>query len=305
MALNKISPFPPETATSALPTLENSSKHSDSVSFCTAATNISSSTQKGYLRCIDDIDKVRSIAVSKSGCIVISSGSLGKLTIYNDNYDLLNDKVIQGLDICVITISDDDIIIAASVCKICKLNMELNEVMSVKGSNVKDWTYPYGIALGTKGRLYVAAVDSAIILNDDLTHYKVFAEKTQSFSIAVDSSGRVYRPVLTLNTIQVFSSEGEPLFKFGDPGLSPVPQFSLLSPLSIAIDHNDNVYVGVGMNSLNVFSKEGKFISVLTSSGTKLGQLSDVPVALCIDNRHHILYFAEHSTKKVQIFKLM
>ena len=84
---------------------------------------------------------------------------------------------------------------------------------------------------------------------DDLTYYKVFAEKYKPFSIAVNSSGHVYLPDLTAHTIHVFSSEGEPLFTFGGPGRPPVPQFSLLGPLSIAIDRDDNVYVGVAMKA--------------------------------------------------------
>ena len=260
--------------------------------------------QKGYVCTINDISEVRSIAISRSGHVVISSGSEGKLSTYNEAYELISSKVVSGLNMCAITISQEDILLAASVCKICKFDMQLNEVMSVNASDMKEWTNPFGIALGIKGRLYAAAVEKAIILNDDLTYYKVFAEKYKPFSIAVNSSGHVYLPDLTAHTIHVFSSEGEPLFTFGGPGRPPVPQFSLLGPLSIAIDHDDNVYVGVAMKSLNIFSQEGKFLSVLTSSGNKPGQLDDTPTALCIDHSHQMMLFTEKNASRVQVFKL-
>ena len=121
--------------------------------------------QKGYVCTINDISEVRSIAISRSGHVVISSGSEGKLSTYNEAYELISSKVVLGLNMCAITISQEDILLAASVCKICKFDMQLNEVMSVNASDIKEWTNSFGIALGMKGRLYAAVVEKAIILN--------------------------------------------------------------------------------------------------------------------------------------------
>ena len=120
----------------------------------------------------------------------------------------------------------------------------------------------------------------------------------------MNSDGLVYLPLQTEQTVQVFSPDGEPLFQFGGPGRDPLPQFSLMVPMSIAIDpNNNNVYVGTGMNCVNVFDKEGKFLEVFGSKGTEPGEFSGLPQALCIDHNGHI-YVGEKSVNRMQIFKL-
>lgn len=256
---------------------------------------------------LEDIKDPKSIAVSKNGEIVVAGGSKGRIMVYSEKFEKLLEKKIKELSYCSFVIDQTDTIVAVTVLSIHKLDMQLNEIMKVskqQNSSLKELTNPFGVALGNKGRLYIAGVKKAHIINADLTYHSTFAQKCQAFAIAVNSEGLVYLPLQTEQTVKVFTPEGEPLFQFGGPGKEPLPQFSLLVPMSIAIDpDNDNVYVGTGMDSVNVFDKVGKFLEVFGSKGSEPGEFSGLPVTLCIDHKGFI-YVGEKSVNRVQIFKL-
>ena len=105
----------------------------------------------------------------------------------------------------------------------------------------------------------------------------------------------------------MFTSEGDPLivalFQFGGPGRNPLSQFSLMPPMSVAIDVNDKVYVGTGMTTITVFDKDGKFQDKISSSGSEPGQFEGCPAPLCIDNKGR-LYAGDQSGDKLQIFQI-
>ncbi len=254
---------------------------------------------------IEDIKEPKRIAVGRNGEIVVAT-SKGKFMVFNEKYEKMIEKEMKELSHCTMVINQDNDIVVLTGWGFLKLDMELNELAKVtakESPSLKQLTTSYGMALGVEGRLYIAGVKQAHIINADLTYYKTFAEKCQAFAIAVSSEGHVYLPVLKVNTIRVFSAEGEPLFQFGEPGRSPVPQFSLLGPMALAVDSHDNVYVGVAMKTVNVFDKEGTFLRVFGSQGSEPGQFEDVPTVMCIDQRG-FLYVGECKPRRVQIFKL-
>lgn len=252
----------------------------------------------------EEVKEPKSIAVGRNGEIVVATAK-GKFTVFNEKYELVAEEKFKHLSHPSVVIDPENTIIVVHGCAFSKLDMELNEIARVttkESPSLKELKAVYAMAAGKGGRLYLAGVKKAHIINPDLTHYGNFAEKCQAFAIAVSSEGNVYLPVLSENTIHVFSAEGEPLFKFGGPGRSPVPQFSLLCPTAIALDSHDRVYVGAGMSTVNVFDREGKHISVVGTRGSEPGEF-DQPIVMYID-QEGFLYVGEKGNKRVQVFKL-
>lgn len=287
---------------------QTSSFQRDGVTFAkSASAPCSKRVVNSPVAILEDIKDPKSIAVSRNGEIVVAGGSKGKIMIFNEKFKKLLEKKIQGLSHCPLLIDDTDTILVFSVLGVTKFNMELDEIFKVtkrENPDLNEMTNPFGVALGSGGRFYIAGVKKAHILNADLTYHSTFAQKCQAFDIAVNNDGLVYLPLQKEQTVRVFSPDGEPLFQFGGPGRHPLPQFSLMVPMSIAIDpKNSNVYVGTGMDCVNVFDKEGKFLEVFGSKGTEPGEFSGLPAALYIDHNRYI-YIGEKSANRVQIFQL-
>ncbi len=268
---------------------------------------------------IEDVKEPKHIAVGRNGEIVVAT-SKGKFMVFNEKYEKVIEKELKELSHCTMVIDQENVIIVLTGWGFLKLDMELNELAKVtakESPSLKQLTTSYGMALGVEGRLYIAGVKRAHIINADLTYYKSFAEKCnadltyyktfaercQVLAIAVSSEGHVYLPVLKVNTIRVFSAEGEPLFQFGGPGRSPLPQLSLVGPMALALDSHDNVYVGLVVGTVSVFDKEGKFLQLFGSQGFEPGEFQEVLTVMCIDQRG-FLYVGERSPRRVQIFKL-
>ena len=99
------------------------------------------------------------------------------------------------------------------------------------------------------------------------------------------------------------TAQKDPLFQFGGPGRNPLPQFSLMAPMSVAIDVSNMVYVGTAMSTITVFDKDGTFHDKIGSKGSKPGQFKRCPAPLCIDDKEK-LYVGEHNGGKVPIFQI-
>ena len=265
--------------------------------------------QAGLNQPVHVLEKVKgphSIAVARSGEIVVVEKSSGLVRIFSADYKQLLEKEVDNLCYCSLVIGADNIITAVTAMGFVQMDMHLNELRKVTKHEVPDLqsiSTPYGMAQGKEGHLYIAGVEKGHIVNADLSYYKSFAEGFRAFGIAVSSHGNVYLPVLSENTVHVFSPDGEPLFFFGAPGHAPLPHLSLRAPMSLALDRHDNVYVGTGMNCVNVFDKEGKFLEAFGTRGSKLGQFESVPSAIFVDH-HQFLYVGERGTDRIQIFKL-
>ena len=75
------------------------------------------------------------------------------------------------------------------------------------------------------------------------------------------------------STCQVFSSDGDYLFSFGDLGKGP-GQFK--GPHGLAIDSENNVYVADLYNHrIQVFTSTGKFLRTFGKEGRLPGELSE------------------------------
>ena len=246
-----------------------------------------------------------SVAVGRNGDIVVSTKK-DVMYVFNKSYELVAEQRFKDLSNCCVVVDDSNTIIAAGPSAFAKLDMELNKLRCVlfhERPDLKEqMTFPYAMAVGKEGKLYIAGAKKAYIVDPaDFTLCKCFAEKCLAFGIAVNSIGLVYLSVQKENTVRVFTADGDPIFQFGGPGRSPLPHMTLLCPMTLAIDCKDSVYVATVMKHVNVFDKDGVFLEKYQRSET--GQDECMAASLCADDRGR-LFVAEGETRKIYVYEL-
>src|SRR5215212_7476896 len=103
--------------------------------------------------------------------------------------------------------------------------------------------------------------------------------------IAVDQEGNVYVADTANNRIQVFSSNGTFVSKWGKYGTG---DGLFNSPTGIAIDQEGNVYVAdTANNRIQVFSSNGTFVSKWGNLGVSNGTLAS-PTGIAIDQEGNV-----------------
>jgi sugar lactone lactonase YvrE len=144
----------------------------------------------------------------------------------------------------------------------------------------------------------------------------MFREPTD---VAWDSKGNIYISDGYINSrIAKYDMHGKWVKSWGEPGTEP-GQFHL--PHAIAIDSNDNVYVGDRSNHrIQVFDTDGKFLRMFaitlppdpatravygnTPSGDRLTQVIGAPNSICITPGPNQVMFVGESTFPGRIFKV-
>ena len=260
------------------------------------------------VKVLPNIESPISVAVGKNEEIVISLQEDPSIVIFNEKYEKVSEVHDDTLSHCCIAVDSSNNILAFGVMGIKKFNMSGQELLAISNDEkpgLQQLGTPRAVAIGKKEQIYIVDIaDHKVhILDREFNHIKSFAEECVAFGIAVNSDGNVYVPDMENNTVWVFTSEGDALFQFGGPGRKPLPQFSLMVPMSVAIDVNNKVYVGTGMSTITVFDKDGNFQDKIGSSGSKPGQFEGCPAPLCIDNKGR-LYAGDQSGDKLQIFQI-
>jgi DNA-binding beta-propeller fold protein YncE len=141
----------------------------------------------------------------------------------------------------------------------------------------------------------------------------------QPTDVAWDSQGNIYISDGYINSrVAKYDKDGNWVKSWGTPGTGP-GQFNL--PHSIAIDRNDNVYVGDRTNHrIQVFDTDGNFkrmfeIDVMpdpatkavygpTPAGDRLKQVIGAPNSMCITPGANQVMFVGESTYPGRIFKV-
>ena len=259
------------------------------------------------LKVLPNIKNPISIAIGKNAEIVISVRGNPSIFIFNEEYENVSEVHDDTLSHCCIVVDSSNNILAFGTRGIKKFNMAGQELLVISKRDKPDLQFssPHAVAIGEKEQIYVADIGAkkVHILDREFNYIKSFAEECIACGVAVNSVGNVYVAVTKQNTIRVFTSEGDPLFQFGGPGRNPLPQFSLMAPMSVAIDVSNMVYVGTAMSTITVFDKDGTFHDKIGSKGSKPGQFKRCPAPLCIDDKGK-LYVGEHNGDKVQIFQI-
>jgi sugar lactone lactonase YvrE len=141
----------------------------------------------------------------------------------------------------------------------------------------------------------------------------------QPTDVAWDSQGNIYITDGYINSrVAKFDKNGDWVKSWGTKGTGP-GQFNL--PHSIAIDRNDNIYVGDRSNHrIQVFDTDGKFLRMFsidvppdpktrsvngaTPTGARLAQLIGAPNSLCITPGPNPVLFVGETTYPGRIFKV-
>jgi sugar lactone lactonase YvrE len=141
----------------------------------------------------------------------------------------------------------------------------------------------------------------------------------QPTDIAWDSAGNIYITDGYVNSrVAKYSKSGDWIMSWGDKGTAP-GQFRL--PHAIAIDRNDNIYVGDRTNRrIQVFDTGGKFLRMFTidvppvpgtravngntPTGERLAAVIGAPNSICISPGASQVMFVGESTFPGRIFKV-
>jgi sugar lactone lactonase YvrE len=141
----------------------------------------------------------------------------------------------------------------------------------------------------------------------------------QPTDVAWDSKGNIYISDGYINSrVAKYDNDGNWVKQWGTKGTAP-GQFNL--PHAIAIDNNDNVYVGDRSNRrIQVFDTEGKFLRMFTidvppdpktravngntPSGQALARAIGAPNSICITPGPNQVMFVGESTYPGRIFKV-
>jgi DNA-binding beta-propeller fold protein YncE len=141
----------------------------------------------------------------------------------------------------------------------------------------------------------------------------------QPTDVAWDSAGNIYISDGYVNSrVAKYNKNGDWVKSWGDKGNAP-GQFRL--PHAIAIDRNDNIYVGDRSNRrIQVFDTEGKFVRMFTidvqpdpasravngatPTGDRLAALVGAPNAICITPAPNQVMFVGETTFPGRIFKV-
>ena len=149
-------------------------------------------------------------------------------------------------------------------------NGQFLSAVGTKGEGPLQFNSPTDIAFNAaNNKVYVIEKgnDRVQVLNSDLSFCHVFGEinsfyrenshlgpfKGDRLGIACNSVGDVYVADPYYFRILVFTAEGELCYTFGKD--------NEVTPLCIAIDTNDVVYVGGACGAVSVFTSNGQFVT--------------------------------------------
>ncbi len=193
------------------------------------------------------------------------------------------------------------------------LRIEADSIIGGPGDQPGQLQRPRGVALASDGTLYVADTGNHRIQRfspqgELLEAWGSFAEGdaappgsfNEPWGVAVAPDGTVYVADTWNHRIQRFSSQGDFLDMWGEPGMGS--RLDLFwGPRAVAVDGWGRVFVAdTGNKRVVVFDAQGQPLMQIGGPGSGAGQF-DEPVGLALDPQG-ILYVADTWNRRVQAF---
>ena len=174
--------------------------------------------------------------------------------------------------------------------------------LSVRG---RGFYHPTSVAMTSDGVIYVlnaggraGAPITVATIDEEFVGEFGEGDFVWPEGLAIDRDGNVYCADGFEHFVNVYSSEGEHLAKWGEHGTE---EGQLDRPAGLAFDSDDNLCVVDSRNGrVQRFTKDGEFLSTWGSPGSDDGEL-DRPWGITID-RNDDVYVADWGNDRVQKF---
>jgi sugar lactone lactonase YvrE len=266
------------------------------------------------------------LAIADDGSVYIGEGHGRRLVKVNSDGDYQWKIGTAGVWDAFAGIEDVDLdatgnvyVVDRSYHKVVKFDENgtyINELGGDKGTGDYQFNYPYGVAIGPNGKIFVADTNNhrIEIFNSDLTFYDrigttgVSGNDNNHFSypvdIDIDTSGNIYIVDQDNNRVQVYNNNLTYLQTIPDGwnGNSGDDYGHFEAPTAITVDNYGRIFVADGYGSrVLVFDNTGAFLTAMgNSGGNRCCDMRSV-TALAVDKAGN-LYVGEGENHRIQKF---
>lgn len=271
---------------------------------------------------IPDVELIGGITTAASGEIIFSSGARHCVQVYREDQEITTFGkcgIMEDEDLLSpggVAVNAEGEVLVASQYHLKRFTLDGNFIGTTGDFKQPDSDTtlqgPLGLALGKEGRVYVVETPKhrVKIFNSDLTFHSSFTKGDKRLGpghlnnpmgVAINSRGEVFVTDVSNNDIQVFSADGEYLYRFKKQGHG---LGSVSTPMAVAVDAQDYVYVGGGVGTISIFEIRGQeavFVRAFGSHGAEVGQFNAIR-CLHIDKQGR-LYVGELTTNRIQVFQ--
>lgn len=175
------------------------------------------------------------------------------------------------------------------------------------GSGIGQFYYPWGMAIDSKGNIYVSdyANDRIQKFSSSFTFIKQWGTRGtgegQFFhptGIAIDSEDNIYVTEYDNNRIQKFNSEGAFLLLWGSRGTLPG---QVKNPMGITVNSKNEILIADYANfRIQKFNSSGVYLSSWGTYGAGAGQFQ-APVGVAVDKNDNV-YVTDMVNRRLHVF---
>ena len=223
------------------------------------------------IKTINGVNNPWGVGVKKNGEVIVAEESSNCISVFSCIGEKTHPTDAQDQDIhlkqicsprgLAVDSEDNILVVEGGKSQLLKISPEGECRIASVGNKFID---PVGVCVSSiTGQVYVVDETSHCvhILNPDLTYSGYFGtcgsgngQLLSPTGIAY-SKGYLYVADTNNNRVQVFTSDGEYVWQFGEKGVDS----ELFRPISICVDDDDLVYVGERVSIVSVFTTEGDY----------------------------------------------
>ena len=263
------------------------------------------------LRTIPVPDEPYGIGVSDDGLIAVGTYQRDHMCLFDKEFQPIGTWGFPGSELkgaiyypAGIIFTKNGSTIVAGQHRLQKFTLDGYCQMTVGGASGNEqlqFNCPRGIAAHpVTGDIYIADHNNhrVQVIDTDFKFVRsIKGSLNQPYDVAFDSQNNLYVTNFSGHCIDVFTSDGTHLRRFGSEGTS---QGQVKHPAGIAIDQHDVVYVAEYSNHrISLFYTDGQFIRHFGSEGSSQGQFNN-PYGIAIDKLGN-LYVCDKGNKRVVV----